>query len=202
MRKITRKKEDMIKKFVEKRMENLDLAHNFEHIRCTVNLAKRIGKIEGANLRIVIPAAYFHDINPKDKSGKFSYTTMDSAKEAENFLKKIGFNSDEILQVKEAIIPTSFTMHERGIFPKTLEAKVVRDADFLEAMGARGIARVFATAGYYGAHKIGKVEWNPEKPVKLKINAEGLDPTPIYHFFLKTFMVKRPYANKNWEKDG
>ncbi len=190
MEELTKREENLIRSFVEKRMKSLDLAHNFEHVECVVRLAKRIGKIEGANLRIVVPAAYFHDVNPGGRSSKFSYTTRDSAKEAEIFLKRIGFSLDEIKQVKEAIISASFTMHEKGVLPKTLEAKVVRDADFLDAMGARGIARVFATAGYYGAHRIGRVEWNPEKPVKLKKNVKGLDPTPIYHFFSKLLWLK------------
>ncbi|MCX8176143.1 MAG: HD domain-containing protein [Candidatus Bathyarchaeota archaeon] len=200
MEKLTKKEENMIKEFVKKKVKNMDLAHNFEHVRCVVNLAKKIGKIEGANLRIVIPAAYLHDVNPEGKNSKFSYTTMDSSMEAENFLKKVSFNLDEILKVKEAIISTSFTMHEMGISPKTLEAKVVRDADFLDAMGARGIARVFATAGYYGAHKIGKVKWNPEKPVKLKMNTKGLDPTPIYHFFSKLLWLKNLMQTKTGRK--
>ena len=104
---LTKREENLIRSFVEKRMKSLDLAHNFEHVECVVRLAKRIGKIEGANLRIVVPAAYFHDVNPGGRSSKFSYTTRDSAKEAEIFLKRIGFSLDEIKQVKEAIISAS-----------------------------------------------------------------------------------------------
>lgn len=44
-----------------------DLAHGFDHVISVVRLARHIGKAEGANLRIVTAAAYFHDFEPRRK---------------------------------------------------------------------------------------------------------------------------------------
>jgi uncharacterized protein len=182
--------EKAIKRFVRKRMDALDLAHDFSHVECVVKLTKKIGKAEKANLRIAVPAAYFHDLPPKEAEGKFSYSTLDSAREAGDFLRKIGFPENHIRRIQQAIIPASYTMHLKGVKPETLEAKVVRDADFLDAIGARGIARAFATAGYYGVKKLGKVRWNPERPTRLPSSTQGPDPTPIHHFFSKLLHLK------------
>ncbi|MHC1589911.1 MAG: HD domain-containing protein [Candidatus Hecatellaceae archaeon] len=177
-----------IRRLVRKRMKALDLAHNFSHVECVVRLTRKIGRAEKANLRIAVPAAYFHDLPPKEAEGKFSYSTLDSAREAESFLRKIEFPQNHIRRIRQAIIPASYSMHLKGVEPETLEAKVIRDADFLDAIGARGIARAFATAGYYGVKRLGKVRWNPEKPVRLPAS-KGPE-TPIHHFFSKLLHLK------------
>jgi len=182
--------EKSIRRFVRSRMRLLDPAHGFDHVECVVRLVLKIGRVEGANLRIAVAAAYFHDLPPKGAKSKFSYSTEDSAGEAEAFLTRLGFLKDEIGLVREAILPASYSMHLKGVLPKTLEAKVVRDADFLDAMGARGIARAFATAAYYGVKELGKVRWNLEKPVRLPPSFEGPDPTPIHHFYSKLLWLR------------
>ena len=190
MERLKPEEEKAIRRFVRLRMKPLDPAHGFDHVECVVRLTLKIGRAEGANLRIAVTAAYLHDLPPENVKGKFDYSTEDSAREAEAFLAKIGFPRDEIGRVVEAILPASYSMHLKGVRPKTLEAKVVRDADFLDAMGARGIARVFATSAYYGVRRLGRVRWNPERPVRLPPSLKGPDPTPIYHFYSKLLWLK------------
>lgn len=54
------------------------------------------------------------------------------------------FPADRYLAVSHAIEAHSFSA---AIPPRTLEAKIVQDADRLESLGAIGLARVFAVAG-------------------------------------------------------
>lgn len=187
---MTQEQEQKIREFVIKRHENSDIAHGFDHIECVVNMAKRIAVDSGAKLHIVIPAAYLHDIVSRKEVDSFDLHTENSNLLAREFLSSIGFSEQEIDEISSAIIASSYESYLKGIQPETLEAKVVRDADWLDAMGARGIARVFVFAGYYGCPEIGKVEMDPERPTKLVMSISGPDPSPIYHFFSKLLWLK------------
>jgi len=189
--KLTPEEEKRIRDYVKEKVRGNDIAHGWDHIECVVNLARKIGKKEGANMRILIPAAYFHDIVPRKSVGEHDEHSKASAKEAGNFLKRIGFTDEEIEMIMRTIVTSSYEAHERGIEPELLEAKVLRDADLLDAMGARGIARVFAFAGAYGCPEgLGKLEWDPRNPPKFKMNLKGPDPSAIYHFASKLLWLK------------
>lgn len=190
MNKLTKKEESKIQKFVKDGLKDADIAHGFDHIESVVNLAKRIGKDENANLRILMAAAYLHDIVHRGRVKILSDHTKHSGIKAGKFLKKIGFSKREIKHVKEVISQSAYESFEKGIKPTSKEAEVVRDADWLDAMGARGIGRAFACGACYGSKEMGKVKWNPDKPVKLKMNLRGHDASPIYHFFSKLLWLK------------
>ena len=186
---LSSREEDSIQAFIRKAVTDADIGHAYDHIEAVVNLAKRIGKEEKANIRIVVPAAYFHDAVHRQKSS-FADHTKASAETAVIFLKKIGFSKQELEHIKEVILSSDYGAYEKGILPLSVEAKVVRDADWLEAIGHRGIAREFAFSGYYKVKELGKVLWNPENPTKLKRYGDKPDPTAIYHFFSKLLWIK------------
>jgi uncharacterized protein len=175
---------------VKKQLEDADASHGFNHVECVVNLSRKIGKAEGADLRILIPAAYLHDIVPRNLAKDFNSHTIESARKVEEILSLLKFSKNEIERIKLAIISSSFYFFEKGILPKTLEAKVLRDADWLDAIGARGIARVFYTCGYYQTKEMGKVDIDPQNPKKLSRSQSGIDQSPIYHFFSKLLWLK------------
>jgi len=182
--------EKQIRDFVQNKLKNADIAHGFDHIECVVQTAKIIAIDENADLNIVIPSAYLHDIIPRNEVERFDQHTEESAIEAKRFLKNIGLSELEIDKIGEVIIESSYESYINGKQPSSLEAKVVRDADWLDAIGARGIARVFVFAGHYGCPEMGKVKWDPENPEKLIMNSHGPDPSPIYHFFSKLLWIK------------
>jgi uncharacterized protein len=169
--------------------KSLDLSHGFDHVRCVVGLARFIAKKERANLKIVTAAAYFHDYEPRRKLIYESHTEL-SATKAILFLEKLGFSQDELDQIYKSIISSSYGSAELGHHPLSIEAKCVRDADWLDAIGARGIARVFAFGATHGCQELGEVEWNIEDPPHKLMSKIGPDPSPIYHFFSKLLWVK------------
>ena len=65
------------------------------------------------------------------------------------FLKQNGVNQDEAEQICRIINSVSFSKN-RGKIPPSIEAKIVQDADRLDAIGAVGIARTFAFGGRSG----------------------------------------------------
>ncbi|HDI73799.1 MAG TPA: HD domain-containing protein [Candidatus Korarchaeota archaeon] len=189
--KLSPEEEKRIRDYVRERVRKNDIAHGWDHIECVVSLARRIGEREGANMRVLIPAAYFHDIVSRESVGEHEEHSRASANEAANFLRGMGFSDGEIEKIIRTIVTASYEAYERGIEPDLLEAKVLRDADLLDAMGARGVARAFAFAGAYGCPEgLGKLEWDPRNPPKLKMNLKGPDPSAIYHFASKLLWLK------------
>jgi uncharacterized protein len=183
-------KEQQIKQYVIEKLKKADIAHGFDHVECVVSMARNIALRENADLKIVIPSAYLHDIVSRNEVERFDLHTEESASEAKRFLRNLCFSPDEIDKIGKVIIASSYESYLKGIEPESLEAKIVRDADWLDAIGARGIARAFVFAGHYGCPEMGKVEWNPDFPTKLMMSVSGPDPSPIYHFFSKLLWIK------------
>ena len=133
-----------LKNEVKKRIDN-DPAHDFEHTMRVYKNAKKICKKEKANEKLVLSAALLHDIVSYPKSDKRSkISSIESAKKSKKILEKLDFSKDEITIISDAIRDHSFSQNK---IPKTLEGQILQDADRLDALGAIGIARVFATGG-------------------------------------------------------
>lgn len=119
-----------------------DPAHDWAHVGRVAATARKLSENENVNLECVLAGVYCHDlINlPKDHPDRKNASTL-AAKEAEPFLKQVGFSSQEIEIIKKAIIEHSFS---KGLKPSCLEAAIVQDADRLDALGAIGILRCAA----------------------------------------------------------
>ena len=135
---------DSIKNEVEEIMDN-DSAHDFDHVMRVYKNAQKICKKEKANEKLVLCAALLHDMVSYPKSDKRSkMSSTESAKKSKIILKQYDFPNDEILIVSDAIHDHSFSQNK---IPESVVGKILQDADRLDAIGAIGIARVFATGG-------------------------------------------------------
>jgi len=135
---------DLLKKEVYDRQIN-DSAHDFQHIMRVYNNAKKICKKENVNEKLVLSAVLLHDIVSYPKSDKRSkLSSIESAKKSKKILKKLNFSQKEIQIISDAIRDHSFSKNKT---PVTIEGKILQDADRLDALGAIGIARVFAVGG-------------------------------------------------------
>ncbi len=122
-----------------------DSAHDFEHIMRVYKNAQKICKQEKVNENLVLNSVLLHDIVSYPKSDKRSKTSsIQSAKKSKSILKKYDYSNDEIMIISDAIRDHSFSQNKT---PETIEGKILQDADRLDALGAIGIARVFATGG-------------------------------------------------------
>ena len=154
---------ELIKKEVIKIMDN-DPAHDFEHVMRVYHNAQKITKKEKANQKLVLTAALLHDIVSYPKSSKRSkFSSVESAKKSKSILKKYAFSNEEISIICDAIEDHSFSQNR---IPRTIEGKILQDADRLDALGAIGIARVFATSGSLNRsfYKIDDPFCNKRKP--------------------------------------
>ena len=125
------------------RGQNADSGHDFLHVRRVAGNARVIAGAEGADLGIVLPAALLHELfnYPKDHPDS-ALSGEVCAAEAAKVLAAEGFAPAPTAVICECIRIHSFS---RGILPETLEGRVLQDADRLDAIGAIGIARCFAT---------------------------------------------------------
>ena len=172
---------DLIKKDVIAIMDN-DPAHDFEHIMRVYHNAQKIVKKEKANPKLVLSAALLHDIVSYPKSSKHSkLSSTDSAKKSKLILKKYDFTVEEITVVSDAIKEHSFSQNK---IPQTLEGKILQDADRLDALGAIGIARVFATSG-----SLNRSFYNIDDPFCNKRNPDD-DIWAVDHFFNKLLKLE------------
>lgn len=138
-----------IKEIVEKELSCS--AHNMEHIMRVYNLCLHLAENEpDIDIDILKTAALLHDIGrvkeDNDDSGRIDHA-IHSAKMAENILRNLGYEEDKIEKIKHCIMTHRF---RSGNVPKTKEAKILFDADKLDALGSIGIARAFIIAGQYG----------------------------------------------------
>jgi uncharacterized protein len=125
------------------RSQDAEPAHDFLHVQRVAGNARRIAEAEGADLGIVLPAALLHELfnYPKDHPDS-ALSGEVCAAEAAKVLADEGYAPADIEAICECIRVHSFS---RGIVPETREAQVLQDADRLDALGAIGIARCFAT---------------------------------------------------------
>ena len=119
-----------------------DPGHGLVHVRRVVATARRLCMQEGARAGIVLPAAWLHDCVhvAKDSSERSNASRLAAARVVQ-FLAESGYPAGDLADIRHAIEAHSYSA---GIPPRTIEAKIVQDADRLDALGAIGIARCIA----------------------------------------------------------
>ncbi|ASJ06652.1 HD domain-containing protein [Thermococcus pacificus] len=140
--------------------------HGFSHVERVFNLCMHIGREESADLEVLALAALLHDVaRPLESAGKVEDHAAEGARIARHFLRSIGYPKEKVEAVAHAIEAHRFS---RGPEPETLEAKILSDADKLDAIGAIGIARVFMYSGEHGRSIEDSLAHFEEKILKLK----------------------------------
>jgi uncharacterized protein len=171
--------------YVRKTLEGEGSGHDWWHVYKVRNLAIELGISENADLYVVELASLLHDIADwKFHSGDES---VGPAK-AREWLESQQVDEPIICHVCEIIQEISFKGAGVKTPMKTLEGKVVQDADRLDATGAQGISRAFT----YGGHK-GREIYNPNiKPEHhdtFEQYKSGEGPS-INHFYEKLLLLK------------
>ena len=171
-----------------------DSAHDFNHIMRVYKNAQKICKKEKVNPKLVLSAVLLHDIISYPKSDKHSkQSSIESAEASKKILKKYPFTRDEIQIISDAIRDHSFSQNKT---PKTIEGKILQDADRLDAIGAIGIARVFAVAGSEN-----RLFYNPEDPFCKERNPDDQKWT-LDHFYKKLLLLESLMNTKSGKSEA
>lgn len=157
--------------------------HDWWHIQRVRSLARTIAEAERADVFICELAALLHDIADPKISGDWATGLA----RVRDWLAVHDVPGDASERVIEIIATISFAGGSKPV-PRTLEGRVVQDADRLDAIGAIGIARAFA---YGGAH--GRVLYDPEVAPRATMTAEeyrGHQTPTVNHFYEKLLSLK------------
>ena len=120
--------------------------HDKYHVERVYNLALRIAQEEKADIDTVKAAALLHDIaRSQEDEGTINDHASEGAKMANKILSEVNSPKEKIPNVIHCIETHRF---RKQLTPKTLEAKILQDADRLDIIGAIGIARVFTRGGW------------------------------------------------------
>jgi uncharacterized protein len=140
-----------VRTFACNNSENDDL-HGFKHVERVFKLCMEIGAVLNANLPVIKIAALLHDVGRYlKKDDEVKNHAEISAEIAKNFIIKNNFNiaTEDVENILHCIRAHSFS---NDLEPKTLEAKVLSDADKLDALGAIGLYRTIGfTIKNYGS---------------------------------------------------
>ncbi len=120
------------------RQHRPDAAHEIDHIQRVTFWAEKLARAEKADSEVVIAAAILHDIG-MPKFGDARHAT-EGAKMAVPILKQSGYSASQIQSICSAIVHHTTEVNDP---PRTLEEKVVFDADKLDAVGPISLHRWF-----------------------------------------------------------
>ena len=136
---------DRFADFLDAQAADADAAHDRAHVIRVVTTARRLAEDEEAQMDVVVPAAWLHDcvVVPKDAPDR-AEASRRAAEATRMLLKSEGYPEQWIPDIEHAIAAHSYS---GDVAPDTTEAKVVQDADRLDALGAIGIARCFTVGG-------------------------------------------------------
>lgn len=159
-----------------------DSAHGFEHVLRVWRLAERIGLLEGADMEILQAAVLLHDVGRSEEARTGRSHAEISAEWARHLLA--GHPPEKVEAVARAILQHRF----RGeAAPDTVEARVLHDADKLDAIGAIGIARAYAVAGEYRQRLWAKVraDYAERSPTEGQDDLASAEHTPVHEYLFK-----------------
>jgi uncharacterized protein len=160
--------------------QGADAIHDFDHVVRVLALAERLAQEEGADLEIVRAAALLHDV----ARGQGDRLTTDHAQAGADFARGLldGNPLERVEAVAQAIAAHRFRTGPR---PRAIEAKVLHDADKLDAIGAIGVARAFAFGGHEGQRLWAEVPAGYQES-----QATRQAHTPVHEYHMKLVRIK------------
>jgi uncharacterized protein len=173
-----------IERFVKEKMAGDSSGHDWFHIERVRSLALDLAKKEGADLFVCEAAVLFHDVI----DDKLVDDEEAAIREVNEMLADLGVSGEISGHILEIITTMSFKGGSKNGM-RTIEGKVVQDADRLDALGAIGIARTFAYAGAKGQPMYDPA-LKPRTYPMSKVEYRNGKSTAINHFDEKLFQLK------------
>ena len=172
------------KEYIKLLFENNSDGHDYNHTIRVYDLAKKIATKYDCNVLVVSLASLLHDVDD------YKLFDTNNNENARKFMKSIDLDDNIIENVCNVINSISFSKNKDKVVD-SIEAKIVQDADRLDAMGAIGIARTFAYGGGHNRSLKESLNHFDEKLLLLKerINTkEGKEIAEERHSFLIEYL--------------
>ena len=168
-----------------------DGAHDATHLgrvfanACRITAGERQRGVQ-VDWEVVAAAVLFHDaVNlPKDSPERASASARSAELARAFFENRGGVEAGRLELMSEAIVCHSYSQDRE---PESVEAKIVCDADQLDALGAAGLARVFYVSG--------SMDGEISHPIDPFGETRELDDTQyaIDHFFEKLLQLREQF---------
>lgn len=126
---------------------SFDTAHDVDHVARTMALAETLHRREGGDLATILATVAFHDVGQERERREGGDHAVIGAEMAAERLRGTWFPEAAIPAVQEAIREHRMTGAEK---PRSLEGRIVYDADKLDSLGAVGVARLYCITGLLG----------------------------------------------------
>ncbi len=169
-------------KYVREAFNSEGSGHDWWHIYRVKQAALKIARYEGGDLFVVEMAALLHDLDDWKLGGD------EGAQRAKSWLTDQKAEPEYTRKILEVISQVSYKGAGVETPVGSVEARIVQDADRLDAIGAIGIARTFA----YGGNK-NRLMYDPEVKPEMHQDFESYQkstaPT-INHFYEKLLLLK------------
>ncbi len=173
-----------VESFVRKALAREGTGHDWYHIAAVRRNALAIARRDGGDRFLVELGALLHEtgdgkiFSPKERIA------------AMRWLSSLGLGADMLDKLRYIIDEAHFSGAGTLARPSFIESAIVQDADRLEALGAIGIARVFATGG-----KLRRPIHDPAvKPKRHRTLADyrrsRKNGTSVNHFYEKILLLK------------
>ena len=181
--------------FVKQKLINAEGGHDWFHIERVWKNAQLISDNEKGNKIVIELSSLLHDI------ADYKFNNGDEQigpRIAENFLESIHVDRSVIEEVIFIIKNISFKGGHNENIKKTIEFKIVQDADRLDAIGAIGIARTFNFGGFKG-----NTIYDPNINPNINQSQEDYkksNGTTINHFHEKLLLIKDLMNTKTAKK--
>jgi uncharacterized protein len=177
---------DETAEYIKKKLLGEGSGHDWWHVYRVWQLAKTMVDSEPEADRLTVElGAILHDI----ADWKFADGNLEAGpKAARKWLENKGVDEKVITHIEDIIRDTSFKGANVDLRLKTIEAKIVFDADKLDAIGAIGIGRTFA----YGGSKNRSMHEPDQKPT-MHDSFEAYknsNSSTINHFYEKLLLLK------------
>lgn len=175
--------------FVKEKLGTESSGHDYWHAYRVWQTAKHIASKENAHMLTIELAALLHDI----ADWKFHKGDMEAGpRVAGEWLEGLGVDKNIVRHVQDIIRGLDFKGANVKTELPTIEGQIVHDADKLDAIGAIGVGRAFAT----GAH-FNEIMHDPDVSTPVYGSAEEYraakgtaNRTVINHFYEKLLLLK------------
>jgi uncharacterized protein len=121
-------------------------SHDLGHLKRVASIGLTLQETHGGDPEVIMAASILHDLGRSEVKLIGKDSALESVRLARPILKEIGFSEEKIELVCQAIAE-----HDQAdVRPTTIEGRILKEADFLDGFGARGILRSLLWSGERG----------------------------------------------------
>ncbi|MHA1620093.1 MAG: HD domain-containing protein [Promethearchaeota archaeon] len=154
-----------VRNFAKDFYDEADDLHGWGHITRVLKISKNLAKFYSVDHQTLEMGVLLHDIGRKEEKIKKMHHAELSVELSTPFLQSLGLGERIISDVAHIIRSHSFSLK---ISPEIIEAKILSDADKLDALGAVGIYRECAFQALHGGKIANVIQHCHDKLFKLE----------------------------------